>query len=426
MFNFGGVFGGGFGGGRPANVDNSKLYEVLGVAKDASQDEIKKAYRRLAIRHHPDKGGDPEQFKELSKAYDVLMDPEKRELYDNYGEDALNGKAGPSGGAADIFDLFSGGFGGGRRGPRQKPRGEDLVFPLKVSLDELYSGVIKKLRITKNIICTKCNGEGGEAGHVTKCGSCNGHGIKVVVKQIGPGMIQQMQQTCDVCKGQGKVIPERFRCTDCKGNRVSQKKETIECSVQRGMRHSQKITFAGMADEAPGVTTGDVVVVLQQKEHEFFVRKGDDLFMRQTLSLADALCGFSFDIHHLDGRILRVRSEPGHVYTPGDIKVIHNEGMPLNRNAFVKANLYVEFKVEFPESGSLSNQDRTVLRQLLPSSKSTNMDIDNKDDDVDICHLRDVDLDAEKAKRERDASESREAYEEDEEHAHPGVGCRSQ
>lgn len=425
MFNFGGGFGGFNGGGRPKDVDNSKLYEILGIAKNASPTEIKKAYRSAAIQHHPDKGGDPEKFKEISKAHEILSDPEKREMYDNYGEDALNGKAG-GGGAADFFDLFGGGFGGGRRGQRQKPRGEDLVFPMNVSLEELYVGVTKKLRISKNVICSGCNGEGGESGHVSTCGTCNGQGVRVVVRQIGPGMIQQMQAACDACKGDGKIIPDRYKCKTCKGKKTLAKKDTIECVVMRGSRHGQKISFSGMADEAPGVITGDVVVVIQQKEHDVFSRKGDDLFMRQTLSLADALCGFTFDIHHLDGRILRIHSKPGHVYTPAEVKVVDNEGMPLHRNQFERANLYIEFKIEFPKSGSLSPQDMASLRSILPSTKSSNMDVDLKDDDVDMCTLRDVDMDAERAKREASASENREAYEDDDEHGHQGVGCRSQ
>lgn len=162
---------------------------------------------------------------------------------------------------------------------------------LQVSLEELYSGVNKKLRISKNVICDGCQGEGGESGHVSVCHVCNGQGVRVVVRQIGPGMIQQMQAACDACKGEGKIIPDRYRCKTCKGKKVLAKKETIECSVQKGMQHGQKITFTGMADEAPGVTTGDVVVVIQQKEHDVYIRKGDDLFMRQTLALVDALCG---------------------------------------------------------------------------------------------------------------------------------------
>ncbi|GMP91734.1 hypothetical protein CsSME_00042293 [Camellia sinensis var. sinensis] len=147
-------------GRAPKKSDNSKYYEVLGVSKNATQDDLKKAYRKAAIKNHPDKGGDPEKFKELAQAYEVLSDPEKREIYDQYGEDALKEGMGGGGGMHDPFDIFQSFFGGGggsSRGRRQR-RGEDVVHPLKVSLEDLYSGISKKLSLARNVLCSKCNG----------------------------------------------------------------------------------------------------------------------------------------------------------------------------------------------------------------------------------------------------------------------------
>lgn len=155
----------------PKKSDNTKYYETLGVSKSASQDELKKAYRKAAIKNHPDKGGDPEKFKELSQAYEVLSDPEKRELYDQYGEDALKEGMGGGGGGHNPFDIFESFFGGGgspfgdsfaggsgRGGGRRQRRGEDVVHPLKVSLEDLYNGTSKKLSLSRNVLCSKCKG----------------------------------------------------------------------------------------------------------------------------------------------------------------------------------------------------------------------------------------------------------------------------
>ncbi|CAN6486618.1 unnamed protein product [Victoria cruziana] len=235
--------------------DNTKYYEILGVPKDASQEDLKKAYKKAAIKNHPDKGGDPEKFKELAQAYEVLSDPEKREIYDTYGEDAL--KEGMAGGAGqdpfEFFQSFFGGspFGGGgsSRGKRQK-RGEDLIHPLKVSLEELYNGTSRKLSLSRNVICSKCNGKGSKSGASMKCPGCQGSGVKVSIRQLGPSMIQQLQNTCKDCKGTGETINEKDRCPQCKGEKVVQDKKVLEVIVEKGMQNGQKITFAGEADEA--------------------------------------------------------------------------------------------------------------------------------------------------------------------------------
>ncbi|CAA2992875.1 dnaJ homolog [Olea europaea subsp. europaea] len=310
-------------GRAPKKSDNTKYYEILGVPKTASPDDLKKAYKKAAIKNHPDKGGDPEKFKELAHAYEVLSDPEKREIYDQYGEDALKEGMGGGGGMHDPFDIFSSFFGGGpfggggsSRGRRQR-RGEDVVHPLKASLEDLYGGTIKKLSLSRNVLCSKCNGKGSKSGASMKCSGCQGTGMKVTIRQLGPGMIQQMQHACNECKGSGETINDRDRCPLCKGEKVVQEKKVLEVHVEKGMQNSQKITFPGEADEAPDTVTGDIVFILQQKEHPKFKRKGDDLFVEHTLSLTEALCGFQFILSHLDGRQLLIKSQPGEVVKPG-------------------------------------------------------------------------------------------------------------
>ncbi|KAI9107607.1 hypothetical protein K1719_021270 [Acacia pycnantha] len=353
-------------GRAPKKSDNTKYYEILGVSKNASQDDLKKAYKKAAIKNHPDKGGDPEKFKELAQAYEVLSDPEKREIYDQYGEDALKEGMGGGGGGHDPFDIFQsffGGspFGGGSSRGRRQRRGEDVVHPLKVSLEDLYLGTSKKLSLSRNVICSKCSGKGSKSGASMKCAGCQGTGMKVSIRHLGPSMIQQMQHPCNECKGTGETINDRDRCPQCKGEKVVQEKKVLEVIVEKGMQNGQKITFPGEADEAPETVTGDIVFVLQQKEHPKFKRKGEDLFVEHTLSLTEALCGFQFVLTHLDGRQLIIKSNPGEVVKPDSYKAINDEGMPMYQRPFMRGKLYIHFTLTDME---LDECEETTLHDV--------------------------------------------------------------
>ncbi len=243
-------------GRAPKKSDNTKYYDILGVSKNASQEDLKKAYRKAAIKNHPDKGGDPEKFKELAQAYEVLSDPEKRDIYDQYGEDALKEGMGGGPGGHDPFDIFQSFFGGNpfggggsSRGRRQR-RGEDVIHPLKISLEDLYNGTSKKLSLSRNVICSKCKGKGSKSGASMKCSGCQGSGMKVSIRHLGPSMIQQMQHPCNECKGTGETINDKDRCPQCKGEKVVQEKKVLEVIVEKGMQNGQRITFPGEADEA--------------------------------------------------------------------------------------------------------------------------------------------------------------------------------
>jgi len=375
-------------------------------------------------------------------------------VYDEYGEEGLEngGGGGPSGGMDIFSELFGMGGGGGRGGPRskQKRKGEDVMFPLKVELADLFNGCTKKLRLTKNVICQVCTGKGGKG--VQACKDCKGHGIKLVIRQLGPGMIQQMQTACPACQGQGQVIAEKDRCKKCKGACTVKEKKTLEVFVAKGMTHGQRIVFNGEADEAPETVPGDVVVVLQQKEHPFLTRQNLHLFMKKKISLVEALCGFEFSINHLDGRKLIVKSAPDVVYRPGDFKVIRDEGMPHSKNHFMRGSLYIEFVVDFPKNGFLSVKSKQALVKILPlpekekepekveeTARKSSMN-DEEDDEGDSTPARpensgqteevtmqDVDMNAE---RRRFAEEQKESHEEDDDddhrHGRRGATCQSQ
>jgi DnaJ family protein A protein 2 len=267
-----------------------KYYELLGVDKNASADDIKKAYRTIAVRGgekaHPDKGGDPEIFKEVARAYEVLSDPEKRAKYDRGGEDAVNDED------DDFLQSF---FRSERPTRRPRPKTKDVSHPLPVTLEQLYCGSTRKMSVTRQVI----NKEEG----VRECADCNGRGVKVEVVRMGP-MIQQMQSACTACGGQGKSF------------KTKREREVLEVHVPKGSPDGHKVRFREKADEQPDADTGDVVFVCKEKEHQVFKRKGADLFIERRISLVEALCGFETEVTHLDGRKLLIRTSPGEIIKP--------------------------------------------------------------------------------------------------------------
>jgi len=268
-------------------VKETKLYDILGVSPEASENDLKKAYRKLALQYHPDKNPDAgDKFKEITAAYEVLNDPKKREAYDQYGEKGLTENGGFAG-AEDLFSaLFGGGGGffgggGGGRGRERERRGKDVPHQLKVSLEDLYRGKTSKLALQKTVICAECDGVGGKKGSVKTCDPCNGKGVTIRLRQLGPGMVQQVQQVCSECGGEGETIKEKDRCKNCKGKKVEAQRKVLEVHVDKGMKDGQKITFSGEGDQTPGVIPGDVIIILEEKSHPIFKRKNQDLIMEQ-------------------------------------------------------------------------------------------------------------------------------------------------
>lgn len=394
----------------------TRFYDLLGVSGEASQDEIRSAYRKMARKYHPDRNPNAgDKFKEISTAYEVLSDPEKKKVYDKYGEEGIK-----NGGAPRGEDLFSSLFGMGGRssGPR---KGEDLVFPLKVTLEDLYNGKTSKVALKKKVLCDDCKGKGTSKPNALKnCSGCEGRGIKVTFRQLGPGMVQQIQSRCPECGGQGEMINEKDRCKKCRGNKVVEERKILEIFVDKGMKHKQKIVFSGEGDQEPDMMPGDVVIILNQKEHTVFKRDDDcNLFMEKELSLYEALCGFTFTIKHLDGRTLIVRSNPGEVIKPGDVKEILGEGMPIHKRPFDKGVLIIKFSVKFPDAIEPSHVP--LLGQVLPKG-GEQMDV-AKDENTEEVYLQDYDPEkTAEARRQR-----REVYDDDEGGGHGGgVSCAQQ
>jgi DnaJ family protein A protein 2 len=224
-----------------------------------------------------------------------------------------------------------------------------------------------------------------------------------------------MQQPCSECRATGETISDKDRCGQCKGDKVVTEKKVLEVVVEKGMQHSQKITFPGEADEAPDTVTGDIIFVLQQKEHPKFKRKGDDLFYEHTLTLTEALCGFQYVLTHLDGRQLLIKSNPGEVVKPDSFKAINDEGMPMYQRPFMKGKLYIHFTVDFPDS--LNPDQCKALATILPPkpvSQYTDMELDECEETMAY------DIDIEEEMRRRQQQQAQEAYDEDEDM--PGGG----
>ncbi|XP_068839984.1 dnaJ homolog subfamily A member 1-like isoform X2 [Capricornis sumatraensis] len=214
-------------------VKETTYYDVLGVKPNATQEELKKAYRKLALKYHPDENpNEGEKFKQISQAYEVLSDAKKRELYDKGGEQAIRegGAGGGSGSPMDIFDMF---FGGGGRMQRER-RGKNVVHQLTVTLEDLYNGATRKLALQKNVICDKCEGCGGKKGAVECCPNCRGPGMQIRILQIGPGMIQQMQSACMECQGHGERISPKDRCKSCNRRKIVREKKILEVHIDKG------------------------------------------------------------------------------------------------------------------------------------------------------------------------------------------------
>mmetsp|Transcript_15322 Transcript_15322/g.18148 ORF Transcript_15322/g.18148 Transcript_15322/m.18148 type:complete len:418 (-) Transcript_15322:312-1565(-) len=390
----GGMPGGGGGGRRgPAkDVDTTKLYESLGIEKTADGKEIKKAYRKLAVRHHPDKGGDEAMFKEISAAYEILSDPEKRQKYDKYGLEGVTEDGGGGGKSADdLFSMFFGGSQGGRNaGPR---KGENVNHPIKVSLEDLYNGKTVKLAINRQKII----------GDAKSCNACDGQGVVVELRQIALGMVQQVQRRCTSCAGEG------YQC------KTEKERKVLEVVVDKGMKNGQKVVFHGLADEKPNMEAGDINFIIQEGEHATFKRKGADLLITKRLSLNEALCGFEWSLTHLDGRDIIIKSRPGEVIKPETsggqpfVKVVMGEGMPSHGNPYVKGHLYVLFSVAFPSDNEL---DAATVKKIKGALPDPCVAIDYDEDETEVVHLDSGDV---KSFGKGGAASQMDAYDSDEE-----------
>jgi molecular chaperone DnaJ len=354
-------------------------YEVLGVAKNAPADEIKKAYRKKAIQYHPDKNPGnkeaEEKFKEAAEAYEVLSDTNKRQRYDQFGHAGVGGASGNGnyGGGMTMDDIFSqfgdvfgghfggfSGFGGGFSsggGGRRVKRGSDLRVKVKLTLKEIASGVEKKIKVKKYVSCKYCSGTGAEgSGGLQTCSTCKGSGSVTRVTNTIFGQMQS-SSTCPACNGDGKVVTRK--CSHCNGEGVVYEEETIGLHIPAGVMEGMQLSMGGKGNAARrGGVNGDLLVLVEEEPHPELIRDENDLIYNLLLSFPTAAMGGSVEVPTIDGRA-KVKIEPG--TQPGKVLRLRNKGLP-NVNSYGTGDLLVNINVYVPEN--LSSREKDVLAAL--------------------------------------------------------------
>ena len=359
-------------------------YEVLEVSRSASVDEIKKAYRKLAIKYHPDRNpGDAEaeaKFKEAAEAYDVLHDPQKRQQYDQFGFDAPGGGFGggnPFGGAGgfsmdDIFSMFGdvfgghgGGFGGFGGGGQQAPkyRGSDLRLKVRLSLQEVATGVTKKFKVRKDVTCEHCHGTGAEGGSGTEtCPNCHGSGVEIRTQQSMFGMIQT-QTACHVCGGEGTII--KNKCTHCQGEGVVKGEEVVEINIPAGVAEGMVVNVPGKgnAGKHNGVA-GNIQVYIEEEPNETFVRDGQNVIYNLLLDFPTAVLGGQVEIPTIDGSNVKIKIEPG--TQPGKTLRLRGKGLPAVQGYGTGVgDLVVHISIYVPKE--LTKSEKKAIEELRDS-----------------------------------------------------------
>jgi molecular chaperone DnaJ len=347
------------------------FYEVLGVSREASEDELKKAYRKLAMAYHPDRNqGDKEaeaKFKELNEAYDVLKDAEKRAAYDRFGHAAFEGGGGPGGGGGggnpfgagfeDIFEEMFGRFGGGGRGRQRQAsgRGADLRTTVEISLEEAFAGTKSTVRVPSSVSCEACNGSGAEAGSTAAqtCPTCQGAG-KVRAQQ-GFFLIER---TCPTCGGQGRII--KNPCKVCQGAGRVQRDRTLNVSIPAGVEDGTRIRLGGEGEAGlRGAPAGDLYVDVGIRQHPLFQRDGANIFVRVPLRMTQAALGGAVEVPAVDGSRQRVTIPAG--TQAGDQFRLRGKGFSVLRSA-ARGDMYVQVSVETPQN--LSKRQRELLEEF--------------------------------------------------------------
>ncbi len=358
-------------------------YEVLGVSKDASEDDIKKAYRKLAIKYHPDRNPGnkeaEEKFKEAAEAYEVLHDKQKRQQYDQFGFDGPQGFSGFGGGGMNMDDIFSafgdifggrgfsgfGGFGGSGGGGQQQRvyRGSDLRLKVKLSLQDVASGVTKKFKVRKDVVCSHCNGSGAEAGSTAEtCPTCHGSGVvnRTVRSMFG---IMNTQNECPTCHGEGKII--KNKCKYCGGDGGVKGDEVVEINIPKGVEEGMVINVSGKGNAGPrnGVP-GDIQVIIAEEKNDTFVRDHQDVVYSLLLDFPTAALGGEVEIPTIDGHKVRMKVEPG--TQPGKSVRLRGKGLPAVQGYGIgTGDLIVNISVYVPKV--LSKKEHDMMEELRDS-----------------------------------------------------------
>jgi molecular chaperone DnaJ len=371
-------------------MEKRDYYEILGVSKNATKEEIKKSYRKQALKFHPDKNpGDKkaeENFKEAAEAYEVLSNDEKRARYDRFGHSGMSGASGGFSGSGmtmdDIFSSFGdifgdafggfGAFGGSRRGGKRVNKGTNLRVKVKLNLHEIANGAEKKIKVTKYDTCDTCGGTGAaDANSMSTCSTCHGSGH---VTRLTNTMLGQMQSTsvCPACGGEGKTITKK--CTTCYGEGIVQKEDIIKINIPAGVAKGMQMTVSGKGN-APrrGGVNGDLLVVVDEEDHPDLIREGNDLIYNLFISIPDAILGTHVEVPTVDNNV-KIKIEPG--TQPGKILRLRGKGLP-EVNGYGRGDLLVNVNVWIPKTMS-REESKTVEKFRESESFTPKPDKDDK------------------------------------------------
>jgi DnaJ family protein A protein 2 len=398
--------------GCPPNTASThrKLYDLLGIEPIASMEEIKKAWRKTAAMHHPDRGGDPVKFQEARNAYEILADPISRERYNQLGDvDFVSPTATTSNapnssddlkehlkGFYNVYTASTGGFNveeilqdfkkrGTQKSSPKKPfnaktthqrKGADITLQCCVTLQELYTGCTKVITRKRIISCLRCDGIGDTTGKQV-CGHCAGAGKLLESVQYGK-FVSFTPHWCSFCRGSGMVIKEPKHCVLCSGKKVIEELIDLHVVVTPGMVNGEILTYPGMGDQdSIDIEPGSIFVTLVETPHSEFERRGNDLTYKCQIALLEALTGVQLQINHLDSRIIKIafpehRHDKFEMIRPGKTIVIHQEGMPVRDNPMMKGDLIVQFEVLFPTViATIVPKDYEMLKRYLPTGEKT-------------------------------------------------------
>jgi molecular chaperone DnaJ len=359
-------------------------YDVLGVSKSTSTEEIKKAYRKLAIKYHPDKNPDDkaaeEKFKEAAEAYEVLSNPEKKQRYDHYGHAGVGGASGGGGyggggmnmedifsqfgdifgGGGSPFESFFGGGGGQSRGGRRVAKGSNLRIKVKLTLEEIANGAEKKIKVNKQVTCKTCDGSGAkDRSSVSTCKTCGGSGS---VRRVTNTILGQMQttSTCPTCNGSGSQITSK--CTSCHGEGTVRGEETITINIPAGVSDGMQLSMSGKGNAAPnGGIPGDLIILIEELPHETLKREGNNVVYDLHVSIVDAALGYSAEVPTIDGKA-KIKIEPG--TQSGKLLRLKGKGIP-EINSYHRGDEIIHVNIWTPKA--LSNEERALLEKLRES-----------------------------------------------------------